>query len=382
MKKKLKITLTLIFITGMFMLFNTVYAAGASVSAANVNLTTGQSTNITVSVANALGWNLSIAPTGGSLGGTTFQADTSPDGIQAVSRSVFTATFTAHTPGTYVINLSGTVAGADLVNRPVSGSVTINVTAPAAPPQNQNPGGNVQAPGGQQSGGNTQGRMEVEPPTRSSNNNVTGITVSVGELTPEFNREVREYRLYVENKVTYVDISAILEHGDATYEVEGNRYLQVGENVATLTAIAEDGTRQTYTITIVRSNVMRLSSLIIRGVNGINLTPEFDPNIFEYTIDLTELLEYLDIEVIAENEYVEIEIIGADDLVPGENTIIIRLSYQDDLHITEYTITVNVPEEEEYYYYEWTLLGLNRDTWIIIGRSNRGGNSRNSSDYK
>ncbi|MCL2384061.1 MAG: cadherin-like beta sandwich domain-containing protein [Oscillospiraceae bacterium] len=309
-----------------------------------------------MNVSGTASWEIDVAHSGLVLSsGRTRIVGHEPRGDN-MSGTVETLVFRADSVGTYTISLSGLLVSEDFASSPAGGSVTVNVTAPVQQSPEQNPA-------------NEPGRTEVEAPVRSSNNNVTGITVSIGELYPEFNRNVMEYTLHVGYEVTYVDISAMLEDSNARYEVEGNTELQVGENIATLTAIAEDGTRRVYTITIIRADeaVLRLASLT---VNGFSLTPAFQPDILEYRLTLPEFRDFLEVIATAEDEGVTIEIVGATNLRIGENIIIIILTSEDGEVTTEYRIIVYVPEPViEPGFFERIFGGITTEIWMVTGIS-------------
>ena len=77
-----------------------------------------------------------MSSSGGSLS-TTENADAYGE---ERTTTAMTSTFTANTAGTYTVSFSGTIAGSDLSSVPVSGSVTINVTAPSTPDPEPDPG--------------------------------------------------------------------------------------------------------------------------------------------------------------------------------------------------------------------------------------------------
>jgi hypothetical protein len=208
---------------------------------------------------------------------------------------------------------------------------------------------------------------------KSSNSNLREITVSVGELVPEFVRSTRNYTLHVPHNVTEIDVSAVVDQSSAKYAVSGNTDLQIGENTVTITVTAEDGTRSTYRITVIRADklILRLASLIIEG---LDLNPEFDPDIFEYTLELTEYMKMLNITFESENENVPVEIIGDKDLDTGENTILIILKSADGSEETVYSITVTVPEkpieedkteEDERKGIAGIFGKISKETWIV-----------------
>ena len=222
---------------GILIGINNVYGASASVSAGSTNVTVGQSTTITVSVSNVEGWDLRLSSTGGVLGNTANAGAFNSQG----SGTAFSTTFVSNTPGTFTVSLAGTVAGADLLPRNASGSVTINVSAPQVtqPPVNNPPannpdtnnppaGGGSQAGAGASQGGSAGTTPEQETaPVLSSNGHLASLEIEEGYLFPPFDRTIREYTVYVLNNVTEITITPKVEHLAATYYVSGNTNLEV-----------------------------------------------------------------------------------------------------------------------------------------------------------
>ncbi|MCL2355112.1 MAG: hypothetical protein FWC68_04505, partial [Oscillospiraceae bacterium] len=107
---------------------------------------------------------------------------------------------------------------------------------------------------------------------------------------------------------------------------------------------AENGATRTYTINVIRAErlFLRLTRLFIAG---FDLYPEFDPEIFEYRLELSEFTTELDISAITDLENIPVDIIGADELEEGENLVIIRLRSADGSEEVEYKIIVIVPAQ-------------------------------------
>lgn len=124
--------------------------------------------------------------------------------------------------------------------------------------------------------------------------------------------------------------------------------------------------------------IMPLKSL---SVEGYTLTPAFDPNVFEYTLALTEYVGEINVSAVPENENTPREIIGAKDLHEGENVVLISLKSADGSEETQYKITVTIPVKEEVPVGAGTisddnnkgitgLVGkVSKDTWVIVGVS-------------
>lgn len=168
-----------------------------------------------------------------------------------------------------------------------------------------------------------------------------------------FKRDTTEYSVEVPNDVEEVEVYAEAVSSKAKITGTGNVSLKEGENQVKVEVTAEDGTTKIYTLKITRkentteipvdtnnenSKILGLSALLIKGVN---MNPEFDTEIYEYTVGLTEDLSKLDIEVKANNPDAIVEIIGNEDLKDGENIITILVSNAETEEHSTYQIIVN-----------------------------------------
>ncbi|WP_124101124.1 hypothetical protein [Ruminococcus sp. Marseille-P6503] len=89
---------------------------------------------------------------------------------------------------------------------------------------------------------------------------LTELTVSEGELIPEFSYDIYNYVVKVDNSVDYCEIegttASILDYIWYT----GSNYLQVGDNIRTITVTDTNGNKRAYTITIQRAAAPEESS--------------------------------------------------------------------------------------------------------------------------
>ena len=333
-----------------------VNAASYSITASQSTVTVGTTVTLTASV-NAGSWNLKITGNGISqplLGETTTTSNTSASA---------SASFTPTEPGTYTFYLTGDVTDyeTEVTETGISKSVTITVNpVPEQEPdeeqpsesENQNQNDNVP----------NESNVPTETPstptptvTKSSNNYLSGITISTGTLSPEFYRETFEYTVEFDDTVNLYDlkeieISATAEDNRATVEGAGTIQLNDGENNITLTVTAENGTARTYTIKVVKpmpveQSALRLQTLVLNGINTngeyqtINI--EFDPETFDYDITVPNEITAISINPTTENEDIIIEATGGESLNEGDNRIIIILTSPSDETIkTTYTINV------------------------------------------
>ena len=88
----------------------------------------------------------------------------------------------------------------------------------------------------------------------SNNNYLANLSVSVGMLSPTFNKEKSNYAVYLPYEVSYIEVYTEVE--DTKYGVlkkEENNNLSIGNNLFRYTVTAEDGSERVYTLTVVRN---------------------------------------------------------------------------------------------------------------------------------
>ncbi len=337
MKKVKKIILLIFLFIIMMIMKDKVYAASASISASNTSITTGATTNITVSVNSTEAWDLKLSASGGSLGGTTAAADAA--GME-VSQSVMSATFSASSAGTYTITLSGEITGSDLVKSNVSGkSVTITVTDSSS-----GNSGNSGDSGSSGSGntGNSGGGTTVSAPV------LTNLGITPHDFSG-FKSGTTSYSVTVPNDCKSVTIYANSNNGSITGT--GAVTLKEGTNKFTVTVTNSAGSKS-YTLSIIRetqdsdiipntidgeeetedtSEGIGLTGL---RISGFNFEEEFQTGTYEYTVKIPEGLTEADLEEIKNSitaitntdaAYVEIET-----QLNEDGSAVITLKVKDD----------------------------------------------------
>lgn len=89
----------------------------------------------------------------------------------------------------------------------------------------------------------------------SDNNNLSGLTLNAGTLSPRFSKNTTEYFVEVENNISSIELSYQLEDSTARASCDkgtGAIALVVGTNNINITVTAEDGSVKTYKIIITR----------------------------------------------------------------------------------------------------------------------------------
>lgn len=150
--------------------------------------------------------------------------------------------------------------------------------------------------------------IQVLPPA-STNNNLSQLSVSTGELSPKFNASTTSYKVAVKNEVSSINIQATAADSKAKVSGTGNKKLNYGNNKFSVVVTAEDGSKKTYTIQVnredLRSSEANLKELTV-GTGS--LSPSFSEGVLEYDVSVPESLEKLDVTAVAKDEKAKVTI--------------------------------------------------------------------------
>lgn len=178
-----------------------------------------------------------------------------------------------------------------------------------------------------------------------------------------FKPNTTSYSTEVPNDVETIEIYASKGQSGQTITGTGKKNLKEGTNTFEISVTAEDGkTKKTYTLNITRKtneeekdkkdeteteteegeeepiDIFGLSELKIKN---LKLSPQFQTDIYEYKIELTEDIDKLDISTVATDVNSNIEITGNEQLEEGENIITILVTGEDGEKSAAYQIIVN-----------------------------------------
>ena len=128
-------------------------------------------------------------------------------------------------------------------------------------------------------------------------NKLIDLTVNRGTLSPRFDSDVLSYTVTVEGSVKKIEVGAVKESAVATVEGIGEYTLKTGRNVITIEVTSKDKKKRIYTVIVYRKNSSdaRLEELEIE--EGI-LSPEFNKNVYEYTLNISNDESYITINKI------------------------------------------------------------------------------------
>ena len=189
---------------------------------------------------------------------------------------------------------------------------------------------------------------------KSSNNNLSSLTIEGLTLEPSFNSDVLDYTANLEEDLDKLTVTTKTENSKATAKVEGNENLKTGENTIKITVTAEDGTKKTYTVKVTKTSStntpdttqttddgkLKLKTL---EISGVNFSDGFNPDQYSYELSLNFVVNELNITAVANREDATIEILGNNDFKEGENLVTILVKSASEEETASYQIKVTLP---------------------------------------
>lgn len=158
-----------------------------------------------------------------------------------------------------------------------------------------------------------------------------------------FDSEKAEYAVEVPNEVKEIEILATAKDSRAQITGTGIIELKEGENELKIEVIAVNGAKKTYTLKVTRKENEKIEKLGLStlSIKGLTLKPSFKVGTYEYTAELVEDLNLLEIIAKANNKNATVEIVGNENLQQGENVITILVKGTETNDVATYQITVN-----------------------------------------
>lgn len=333
-----------------------VEASSVSLTANTTNPVEGQSVTVTATV-NSGAWNLKLSGAGKSetIYGYTNSASNSSD-----SKSI---TFTAGSAGTvYKFSLTG-----DMTDISASNSEAVNKSLSITVKAKENNTTDNQGDNNNSSNNTNAANTTKSTEARLSN---LGIKEKAYDFKG-FKRDNTDYSVEVPNDVTSLTVYATPVDSKAKVAGTGKVNLKEGKNAVKVTVTAESGNTKTYNLTITRkastdakeettnttnetdnSNTTTSTSSTVFGLSSIEikdviLNPDFDTEIYQYTVDLNKNVDSLDIATIATDDDTTVEVAGNENLQDGENIITIVVQGKKNKKTATYQITVNKNVETE-----------------------------------
>lgn len=169
-------------------------------------------------------------------------------------------------------------------------------------------------------------------------------------LIPEFSPNIKEYYFITDLNTNSLDVTAIPQATNANINITGNKNLKEGLNKILIEVTSEDNSNKSnYTINVTKTNDEKAANtnLEMLAIENVTLEPIFDTNILNYNASVSNDTKNLNIFAVPENINGKVEITGKDELVEGNNIVIIKVTALNGYSYKNYIINVYKRSTEE-----------------------------------
>lgn len=169
-------------------------------------------------------------------------------------------------------------------------------------------------------------------------------------ITPNFNKEITEYYITVDNSTNNLQVTAIPENRKSKIEIKGNNNLKSGINKIEIIVTSEDDTqKKVYNINVTKTSNLEASNtnLVTLAIENATLYPEFYTDILNYKAEVSNDVKDLNILAIPEKEASQVSIQGNTNLKEGKNTVIIKVIAENKITEKNYIIEVYKRNSQE-----------------------------------
>lgn len=162
-------------------------------------------------------------------------------------------------------------------------------------------------------------------------------------ITPNFNKEITEYYITVDNSTNNLQVTAIPENRKSKIEIKGNNNLKSGINKIEIIVTSEDNTqKKVYNINVTKTSNIDASNTNLEtlAIENATLYPEFYTDILNYKAEVSNDVKDLNILAIPEKVASQVSIQGNTNLKEGKNTVIIKVIAENKITEKNYIIEV------------------------------------------
>ena len=199
-----------------------------------------------------------------------------------------------------------------------------------------------------------QAKEEIGTSNDKANSKLQNLRLSIEGMVPDFNKDIYNYYLIVNENVNNIEVLTIGENNNSEIVITGNENLKDGLNEIEIKVISEDKTNNSeYIINVTKTNNIEdaNTNLETLAIQDFLLYPSFDNNITNYNVEVSSTTDNINLLAIPEDEEASIEIKKSDTLQKGNNEIIITVIAKNNYTKKDYIINVykrNNDEELKY----------------------------------
>ncbi len=209
----------------------------------------------------------------------------------------------------------------------------------------------------------------VEDSAKDDDATLQIMRVNMEGINPNFDKNINEYYLLVDENVKKLDITAIPSNSGAQVDITGNDNLKNGLNKIKIKVTSKDKSKiNEYIINVTKTKNTENANadLDILAVEYFEPTPEFDKNITNYSVEVSNEVDKLNIFAVSSDESAKVEISGNENLKIGDNQIIISITAKDNITTKKYYINAHRRNSEEEVQYEEEKQNIIEEANIVL----------------
>lgn len=224
----------------------------------------------------------------------------------------------------------------------------------------------------------------VEDSAKDDDATLQIMRVNMEGINPNFDKNINEYYLLVDENVKKLDITAIPSNSGAQVDITGNDNLKNGLNKIKIKVTSKDKSKTNeYIINVTKTKNTENANadLDTLAVEYFELTPEFDKNITNYFVEVSNQVYKLNVLAVSADESAKVEISGNENLKIGDNLIIISVTAKDNITTKKYYINAHRRNREEEVQYEEEKQNIIEEANVVLEEmSNK--NDTNNENYE
>lgn len=190
--------------------------------------------------------------------------------------------------------------------------------------------------------------MQGNVPNNSSKLSV--LRLNQEGISPEFNKDIKEYYLIVNETIKNLEITATPENKNAIVDIIGNKNLKLGKNEIQIKVQSEDKTETSlYKVYVTRTKDINLANANLEtlAIRQATLDPEFNARVTHYSTEVANDIDQLDILAIPQNPNAEVNVQTQPKLDIGKNKIVVNVLSEDKITNKTYEVIVYRRNKEE-----------------------------------
>ena len=156
-----------------------------------------------------------------------------------------------------------------------------------------------------------QAEEEIGESNNVSSSKLQNLRLNIEGLVPEFNKDVFDYYLTINNNINNLEILTVPENKNSKIEITGNENLKEGLNIIKVQITSEDNTSSSsYIINVTKTNNIEdaNTNLETLAIQNYLLYPNFDNTVTNYNVEVANDTNNINLLAIPEDEEAMVEI--------------------------------------------------------------------------